>query len=250
MIRMIPPVHRVALALVAAVLPLAMVRAQPATAVTSARSSTLQASVDVPHGDATMQAHAWGLQNQEWARYQQLMQGPLGLISPQLDPLSALGIEARSDMERQHYAELQVQFEARHVQRELRYQQAYDAAWKRLYPTLQPVNLHAAPDATTSAASTDAAGRLAVFIKDGCAACDDRVRTLQAQGSRFDIYMVGSRQDDEVIRRWAQQAGVDPARVRARTITLNHDDGRWLSIGGQGDLPAVVRQVDGQWQRQ
>jgi integrating conjugative element protein (TIGR03759 family) len=62
--------------------------------------------------------------------------------------------------------------------------------------------------------------------------------------------MVGSRQDDGVIRRWAQQAGVDPARVRARTITLNHDDGRWLSIGGQGDLPAVVRQVDGQWQRQ
>ena len=44
--------------------------------------------------------------------------------------------------------------------------------------------------------------------------------------------------------------GIDPARVRARTITLNHDAGRWLSLGLPGELPAVVREVNGQWQRQ
>jgi hypothetical protein len=38
--------------------------------------------------------------------------------------------------------------------------------------------------------------------------------------------------------------------VRTRTITLNHDGGRWLSLGLPGELPAVVRQVNGQWQRQ
>ena len=58
------------------------------------------------------------------------------------------------------------------------------------------------------------------------------------------------RQDDTRIRLWASQAGIDPGRVRARTITLNHDAGRWLSIGLPGDLPAVVREVNGQWQRQ
>ena len=42
----------------------------------------------------------------------------------------------------------------------------------------------------------------------------------------------------------------EPAKVRARTITLNHDAGRWLSIGVPGELPAVVREVNGQWQRQ
>jgi len=46
------------------------------------------------------------------------------------------------------------------------------------------------------------------------------------------------------------QAGIDPARVRGRTITLNHDAGRWLSLGLPGELPAVVREVNGQWQRQ
>ncbi|MGD4883772.1 TIGR03759 family integrating conjugative element protein, partial [Xanthomonas citri pv. citri] len=33
-------------------------------------------------------------------------------------------------------------------------------------------------------------------------------------------------------------------------ITLNHDGGRWLSLGVSGELPAVVREVGGQWQRQ
>jgi integrating conjugative element protein (TIGR03759 family) len=62
--------------------------------------------------------------------------------------------------------------------------------------------------------------------------------------------MVGSRQDDARIRQWATQAGIDPGRVQARTITLNHDAGRWLSLGVSGELPAVVREVNGQWQRQ
>ena len=45
-------------------------------------------------------------------------------------------------------------------------------------------------------------------------------------------------------------AQIDPARVRAGSITLNHDGGRWLSLGLPGDLPAAVREVNGQWQRQ
>ena len=40
------------------------------------------------------------------------------------------------------------------------------------------------------------------------------------------------------------------ARVRSGGITLNHDGGRWLSLSLPGDLPAVVREVNGQWQRQ
>ena len=44
-------------------------------------------------------AKDWGLRPEEWARYRQVMQGPLGIYSPNLDPLTALGIEARSDEE-------------------------------------------------------------------------------------------------------------------------------------------------------
>ncbi|MDI6005422.1 TIGR03759 family integrating conjugative element protein, partial [Pseudomonas sp. MDMC17] len=44
--------------------------------------------------------------------------------------------------------------------------------------------------------------------------------------------------------------GIDPAKVRSGQVTLNHDAGRWVSLGLPGNLPAVVRQVGGQWQRQ
>ena len=68
------------------------------------------------------------------------MDGPLGIYSPNLDPLSALGIEARTDEERRRYAELQVQVEARRVEKLLAYQRAYDEAWQRLNPGMQRVN--------------------------------------------------------------------------------------------------------------
>ncbi len=76
--------------------------AQPAP-VTNSRMVPAQVQ---PRADAALderQAREWGLHPEEWARYRQLMQGPLGIYSPQLDPLTALGIEARSEEERRRY---------------------------------------------------------------------------------------------------------------------------------------------------
>lgn len=201
---------------------------------------------DVEQSRLQRQASDWGLRGDEWARYRELMEGPLGTYSPNLDPLSALGIEARSDEERRRYAELQVQVEARRVEKLLAYQRAYDDAWQKLHPGVQRVNL---PEATPGTA-LPSGGRTAVFVKDGCATCGQLVQRLQASGAEFDLYMVGSRQDDARIRDWAKRAQIDPDRVRNGSITLNHDAGRWLSLGLPGELPANVRQLNGQWQRQ
>jgi integrating conjugative element protein (TIGR03759 family) len=51
------------------------------------------------------------------------------------------------------------------------------------------------------------------------------------------------------VRSWARQAGIEPARVQRRQITLNHDRGHWFSLGAPGPLPATFEQVNGQWQR-
>ena len=224
--------------------------AQPAsTAASRATPTIVQNSADAALDER--HAREWGLRPKEWARYRQLMQGPLGIYSPNLDPLTALGIEARSSEEQRHYAERQVRAEARRVEKLLAYQRAYDAAWQRLYPNKPRLTL---PDAAGSSlfsvpTSTLLDTRIAVFVKDGCPACDHTVQRLQSAGTVFDIYMVGSHDDDTRIRTWARRTGIDPAKVRAHTITLNHDDGRWQSLGVPGDLPAVVHQVDGQWQR-
>ncbi|WP_407315429.1 TIGR03759 family integrating conjugative element protein [Pseudomonas sp. nanlin1] len=215
--------------------------------VTTKQSQVSTSQIDHSHDEKL--ARDWGLRQEEWTRYRELMAGPLGIYSPNLDPLSALGTEARSDEERRHYAELQVQAEARRVDKLLAYQRAYDEAWQRLHPNLQRVNL---PDAGPSNAATASreSGRTAVFVRDNCLPCDQVIHRLQATGAAFDIYMVGSRSDDARIREWARRIKIDASLVSARTITLNHDAGRWLSLGLPGELPAVVRQVNGQWQRQ
>ena len=229
-------------------------QAVPATALPAqSTSSRIQESTSsVPRNTPTEVelARSWGLEPQEWARYRELMRGPLGIYSPNLDPLTALGIEAHSSDEQRHYAEIQVRAEAQRVEKLLAYQRAYDAAWKRLYPTLQPVEGLASAGPSSGTRVTATSSRIAVFVQDNCAACEERVRQLQAAGRAFDLYFVGSHQEDARIRSWAARTGIDPAKVRERVITLNHDGGRWLAIGGQGELPAVMRQVDGQWRRE
>lgn len=198
--------------------------------------------------DAAHQAQQWGLQPQEWQRYQALMDGPLGIYSPGLDPLTALGISARSDGERKHYAELQVMAETQRVERELAYQRAYDEAFRRLYPGLLPLGSDSG--ARTDVIAAVSSGRLAVFVREACPSCENQVRQLQQAGTPFDLYLVGSGQDDARIRRWATKVGIEAQKVFSRTITLNHDSGRWQALGLGGELPAVVREVAGQWQRQ
>lgn len=218
--------------------------AQPAPI---AQSRTVQSQVERSQDERL--ARDWGLRGEEWSRYRELMDGPLGIYSPNLDPLTALGVEARSEDERRRFAELQVQAEARRVEKLLAYQRAYDDAWQRLHPGAQRVNLPAAASTGIARTAIGGSGRTAVFVRDGCAPCDQTVQRLQAAGTPFDVYMVGSRADDARIREWARRVRIDPEKVRSRQVTLNHDGGRWLSLGLPGELPATVRQDEGRWQR-
>lgn len=197
-------------------------------------------------------ARDWGLDTEEWSRYRHLMKGPLGVSSPNLDPLTALGIEARTEEERRRYADLQVRFERQRVQKLLAYQRAYDEAWKRLFPTAERIapSLPKPRPSSPRQLASPVERRLAVFVSNDCVACEERVKQLQAAGKSFDIYVVGSEDDDASIREWAARAGVDAAKVRTGIITLNHDAGRWEWIGGRGEFPAVVKEVDERWQLQ
>ena len=191
------------------------------------------------------QAASWGLTEQEWTRFEQIQAGPRGFWSPHLDPLTALGVEAQTDQERQRYAELQVALEAKRAERELAYQNAYTAAWAKLFPGLLPIQGMTSPSPASSAVST----RPALFVEDHCPACNAEAQRLQSSGAEFDIYLVGSQAEDERVRTWGRQADIDPAKVQSRQITLNHDRGRWFSLGAPGPLPATFQQVNGQWQR-
>ncbi len=74
------------------------------------------------------EAQEWGLSTEEYARFEALMKGRRGIQSPGLDPLTTLGIEARSDEERRRLAEKWVQQEFAGAEKELAFQREVDAA--------------------------------------------------------------------------------------------------------------------------
>jgi integrating conjugative element protein (TIGR03759 family) len=193
-------------------------------------------------------AEAWGLSEQEWSRFEEIQRGPRSYWSPNLDPLTALGVEAHNDAERQRYAELQVRLEAQRAERELAYQRAYDDAWQRVYPGLLPIQGATTP-LHSPVAATPVASRLQLFVKPDCSPCLQRVRELLSRNADFDLHLVDSQNDDNLLRDWARQAGIHPARVQRQQITLNHDRGQWQGLGKDAQLPASFQQREGQWQR-
>ena len=191
-------------------------------------------------------AQAWGLDQKEFERFETIMKGPRGTWSPNIDPLTALGLEARTPAERQKYAEQLVKAERARVEAELSLQRAYDAAWTRLYPNDMPVNAfttngnEAEKDFHSIFTSPSVASkqRLSVSVAaDGCEECDAVVKRLLSVQVPMDLWVVDSEGKDDRVRRWAAKVGIPPARVRLGDITLNH--GGALKIEGT-DLPRIV----------
>ncbi|QNV67919.1 TIGR03759 family integrating conjugative element protein [Pseudomonas sp. CFA] len=212
----------------------------PATVETQQQSSEQAA---LQQARSATQAKAWGLTDDEWAKFERLQSGPRQYWSPQLDPLTTLGVEADSEQERQHYAELQVRLEAKRAERELAYQKAYTAAWARLFPGLLPVQ--GMSDATIPSSSP----RYAVFVEDPCSTCEASIHQWLGTGARLDVYLVGSQGDDARMRQWARKVGITPVQVSSGQVTINHDRGRWFALGASRPLPARYQQVEGTWQR-
>ncbi|PTA87229.1 TIGR03759 family integrating conjugative element protein [Kosakonia sp. H7A] len=188
------------------------------------------------------QAQQWGLSDSDWSRYQMLMKGERGIMSPGLDPLTALGVETDNSAERRRLAELWVRHEYQRSEKELAFQREINAAWLRLYPETLAVNM----GSNAAGIAHDTQGRLALFVKDNCSRCDARLAAVLADDRPVDIYLVGGN-SDEAIRTWAIRHNIPVEKVRNRQITLNHDGGLWLRYG-QGQMPVILQQGENGWQ--
>lgn len=192
----------------------------------------------------------WGLSVDEWSRYESIMSGPRGKWSKDLDPLTALGIEARTETERRRYAELLVLATRKRIEQELAFQLAYDAANERLFPSQLAVTQFLMKDAP-SLSSASLAGsfattaaqvkeRVAFFtLIDSCSECDVELERLLGLKQVMDIYLVDSDFDDKKIRKWAVDRGLPVDRVKDRSITLNHN--KYKSVTTSNKLPAIIR---------
>lgn len=177
----------------------------------------------------------WDLDDTEWQRYQTLMQGIRGSVSPaSLSPIEVLGIHARTDEERRRYAERWAVMIRDDAERILAFQRAYDEASRRLYPDsvlIDPqLTTITQPDADPDGQFTwQPSDRVLFFTDTQCPACDAVLERLVSQIDQFagvDLYLIDVSAGEEArIREWAAAQRIDPQWVNQHKITLNRDGG-------------------------
>lgn len=192
-------------------------------------------------------SRAWGLSETEWQRYKLLMQGIRGSISPPaISPIEVLGIHARDADERRRYAELWARAMREDVDRILAFQHAYDEAGKRLYPNEQLIEVSRLPARSSTTSALLPGDRVLFFTRPDCPSCDALLGKLLKRIDEvdgIDLYIAGVKPgDDQAVRAWAVDRGIDPQWVRNRRITLNHEAGSLERLTqGKGEIPYLLR---------
>lgn len=219
------------------------------------QSTTLQVE------SRTSRAEQWGLDATEWQRYESLMQGIRGSVSPAtLSPLEVLGIHARTADERRRYAEQWAVMMRDDAERVLAFQRAYDDAQRRLFPNGLLIDANAlalaAPNQTATEKMTwQPDDRVLFFTETQCQRCDavlERLVSQIKQYSGIDLYLVDVSVGEETrIRDWAAAKQIDPQWVSDHRMTLNIDAGAFDQVAGhtgqQGqDLPVLILRREGQ----
>ncbi len=242
----------------ALLLPVVLVIAASAT--TSARAAeagspqTQSTRVETVRTDQTSlsrsdsaRARVWSLSETEWRRYQSLMQGIRGSVSPDtISPVEVLGIHARDEAERQRYAELWAQAMWEDAVRILAFQRAYVEAGRKLYPGVPLIDPSRLPRNDGQTAGLQPQDRVLFFTRPNCSPCVVLLARLLARIERIagvDIYLAGINPgDDQTVRDWAAKHGIKPEWVRSRKVTLNFESGALATlIDGQGEIPSLMR---------
>ena len=240
-------------------------------AMTLFSASVLAASVNDKHPNSTLnytesessiyriteqtQAKLWQLTDEEWTRYQTLMGGLRGSISPKtLSPIEVLGIHARNDEERTRFAERWAMLMREDAERILAFQWAYDAAQKRLFPNSFFIDPKKLPPSGKKRKQLNSTDRVLFFTQEGCSACDalfDQLHNKLDRIAGIDVYLLThSPEKQDVIRAWAKNRNINPEHVRMRTITLNIDGGILNRLSDSNDeRPQIFRRRGDQLER-
>ena len=198
----------------------------------------------------------WQLDNKEWQRYQVLMKGIRGSISPKnISPIEVLGIHARNDAERNKYARIWAKMmyeDATHV---LVFQSAYNRVLEDLYGNMNIINTKALGlnRRVNTVKNLKKQDRLVVFIKqDACPRCETLLTELfsktQLQELQIDLFFVdthNNKNDDKKIRAWANQHIPKKQRLKLKAgkLTLNHDNGKLFQLTKDllTDVPVIFK---------
>jgi len=217
---------------------------------TTEKLSAVQESVEET---AVENARRWDLNAEEWQRYQEIMKGEGRYNWQNADPVTVLGIYAKTDAERERYAERVAIRETILVERFTSFNLAYLRHARRINegkPAIDMEKFYAFYNTTPPSIATanirnkprignTLGDRFILFISPGCNGCDasfQNLRRAQGFGTGLDIYFVGA--SDQDIMDWAKTMAIDPDLVKNKTVTLNGDNGTYARYN-RPPLPAA-----------
>ena len=233
-----------------------MVFALPAvwadTVQTTATASYDAASVGAVHVEpeslGRFAREQWNLSEAEWTRYQILMRGLRGSISPaSLSPIEVLGIHAQNEAERKDYARRWAKLMHEDAVRILAFQAAYSEASRELNPGGQIIDTSALGGSAPKSSPVEWAqpgDRILLFMPLDCLSCGDYLRAARAasaKGAQVDFYITGLAADAAILQ-WAAAQSFDPRAVQAKKITFNRENGELATVAGLGvNPPKMIR---------
>lgn len=182
----------------------------------------------------------WGLNNSEWAKYQQVK--PIAKLFGQSEttPVEVLGIFAETDAERKRYAGLFVQKMDAYLANLLEFQKTtaqLQAEYYKNIPMLDPDKMNELRNAPIRTSD-----RIQFFTKPNCSSCDlmllKLIRQVRMYGAKLDVFFEGA--TAEQVQQYAQKK-VPKGLVEKGLITLNVDNGYIAKYKIQTPAPYISK---------
>lgn len=213
-----------------------------------------QTQESISHELAT-KAKAWGITEEEVSRYNELTSdgGIYSSLGKDLTVLEVLGMEARSDEERQRYARMMVEQESRYQKNVLAFEVAKMDELKKQYPHLdmwyseEELRQRSLPE-LLKGLSSHLDKRLVIYVSaDSCdSKCLDyvtKVRKSTSLSTRVDIFFTSTRGSDKKLREAVKNIGISSDEIDGVNLTVNHDQGYFakMKVDGVKSLPMAVK---------
>lgn len=183
------------------------------------------------------------LSEADYQKYKEIMSGPRGVWSPELDPITALGVSETDPQKRKKYAEIWVKVESKRMELEIAFEVERMAASKRVFGDKLAFNNTSWIEQWKNE-QNELTKKIYLFIDHDCTKkCKSLIEELRhsiSKTSRLDIYFQTGA-TSENIAEWASYMKISPETVKKRIITLNFDQGKSASLGvNMSDAPQVL----------
>ncbi len=183
------------------------------------------------------EAKVWNLTEAEEKRYLQLMQSRSGVYYQglRMSPIDILGLNARNDMERAHFAELAAKQEAQKVAQNIAWNNAFYEAYNEIFkdtPVISDFDPTPFSPYSYQPIQLQQGETLFLFIKP-----DDAVKTIIMQlvdtithTPNTTLHLLFIDMDNDAIQLWANRQQLPLSLVTSQKITLSQGNQQYEAL--------------------